>query len=109
VITGADFPGRDGRDDTDDPVTDYRRVTGMSAEQGGEMSGEAGGPGGEALRQELAENVVESRDLPPGYRLEGPAEPGADADIPGVLGGPGIAISSEDEDEPDNQWSEHPR
>ena len=64
---------------------------------------------GEALQQELAENVVESRDLPPGYQLEGPAEPGADADIPGVLGGPGITIVSADEDEPGNQWSEHPR
>jgi hypothetical protein len=70
------------------------------------MSGETGG---EALRQELDQNVVESRDLPPGYTLEGPAEPGADADIPGVLGGPGIAITSEEEDEPGNQWSEHPR
>jgi hypothetical protein len=81
----------------------------MSDEQGGEMSGEASGPGGEALRQELAENMVKSGDLPPGYQLEGPAEPGADADVPGVLGGPGIAIISEDEDEPDNRWSEHPR
>jgi hypothetical protein len=81
----------------------------MSDERGGEMSGEAGGPGGEALRQELAENVVESADLPPGYQLEGPAEPGADADIPGLLGGPGITITSEDEDEPDNRWSEHRR
>jgi len=81
----------------------------MSNEQGGEMTGEASDPGGEALRRELAENVVESGDLPPGYQLEGPAEPGADADIPGVLGGPGIAIISEDEDEPDNRWSEHPR
>ena len=81
----------------------------MSDEQGSEMSGEASGPGGEALRQELAENVVDSRDTPPGYQLEGPAEPGADADIPGVLGGPGITIISEDEDESDNRWSEHPR
>ena len=81
----------------------------MSDEQGGEMTGEASGPGREALRQEIAQNVVESKDLPPGYQLEGPAEPGADADIPGVLGGPGIAIISEDEDEPDNRWSEHPR
>ena len=70
------------------------------------MSGEMDG---EALRQELDQNVVESRDLPAGYTLEGPAEPGADADVPGVLGGPGISIVSEDEDEPGNQWSEHPR
>jgi hypothetical protein len=90
-------------------VADYRRVTGMSDEQAGEMSGEASDPGAEALRRELAENVVESRDLPPGYQLEGPAEPGAAADIPGVLGGPGITISSEDEDEPGNRWSEDPR
>jgi hypothetical protein len=90
-------------------VANYRRMTGMDDEQRDEMSGEASGPGGEALRQELAENVVESRDLPPGYQLEGPAEPGADADIPGVLGGPGITIISEDEDEPDNRWSDHPR
>jgi len=90
-------------------VANYRRVTRMSEEQGGEMSGEASGPDGEALRQELAENVVKSGDLPPGYQLEGPAEPGADADVPGVLGGPGIAIISEDKDEPDNRWSEHPR
>lgn len=63
-------------------------------------------PGAEALRQELARNVVEPSDLPPGYRLEGPGEPGADADIPGVLGGPGITISSEDEDEPDSRRSD---
>ena len=75
----------------------------------GEMSGEASGPEGEALRQALAENVVKPVDLPPGYQLEGPAEPGADADIPGVLGGPGITIISEDEDEPGNRLSEHPR
>ena len=31
------------------------------------------------------------------------------ADLPGVLGGPGINIIPEDEDEPNNQWSEHPR
>jgi hypothetical protein len=82
-----------------------RRVTAMSDEQGGEASG----PDGEALRKELAENVVESRDLPLGYQLEGPAEPGADADVPGVLGGSGITIISEDEDEPGNRWPEHPR
>jgi len=81
----------------------------MSEEQGGEPGGETGAPRGEALRQELARNVVEPADLPPGYQLEGPAEPGADAGIPGVLGGPGITIVSEDEDEPDNRWSEHPR
>jgi len=81
----------------------------MSDEQGAEMSDETSGQGGEALREELAENVVESRDLPLGYQLEGPAEPGADADVPGVLGGPGIAITSEDEDEPGNRWSERPR
>lgn len=74
-----------------------------------EMSDQAGGPDGEALRRELAQNVVEPADLPPGYQLGGPAEPGADADIPGVLGGPGITVISEDEDEPDNRWSEHPR
>jgi hypothetical protein len=81
-------------------VANDGRLTGMSGEQADETSGEASGPDGEALRQELAENVVESRDLPPGYQLEGPAEPGADADVPGVLGGPGITIVSEDEDEP---------
>jgi hypothetical protein len=81
----------------------------MSDEQGGEMTGEASDPSGEALRHELAQNVVQSEDLPPGYRLEGPAEPGADADVPGVLGGSGITIISEDEDEPDNRWSERPR
>jgi hypothetical protein len=88
-------------------------VTAMSDEQGGELSGEAGGPDEdedeEALRKELAENMVQSRDLPLGYQLEGPAEPGADADVPGVLGGPGITIISEDEDEPGNRWPEHPR
>jgi hypothetical protein len=88
----------------------------MSDEQGAETSGEASGPGGEAsgpggedLREEFAHNVVRSMDLPAGYQLEGPAEPGSDADIPGVLGGPGVTIISEDEDEPDNPWSEHPR
>ena len=75
----------------------------------GEMSGEASGPDGDALRQELAANVVTPKNLPHGYRLEGPGEPGADADVPGLLGGPGINIVSEDEDEPGNQWSEHPR
>jgi hypothetical protein len=81
----------------------------MSDEQGGEVTGAASDPGGEALRHELAQNVVQSEDLPLGYRLEGPAEPGADADVPGVLGGSGITIISEDEDEPDNRWSERPR
>ena len=81
----------------------------MSDEQGGEMSGEASGPDAETLRQELAQNMVEPTGLPPGYQLEGPGEPGADADVPGVLGGPGVTIISEDEDEPDNRWSEHPR
>jgi hypothetical protein len=57
-------------DNTDEPVANYRRVIGMSDEQGGEMSGEASGPGGEALRQELAENMVKSGDLPPGYQLD---------------------------------------
>jgi hypothetical protein len=74
----------------------------MSDEPSGDTSDEA-------LRQELAQNMVRSKDLPSGYTLEGPAEPGADADVPGVLGGPGVTISSEDEDEPDNRWSEHPR
>jgi len=64
---------------------------------------------GEAIQHELAQNVVAPADLPPGYQLEGPAEPGADADVPGVLGGPGVTITSEDEDEPGNSWSEHPR
>ena len=77
----------------------------MSDEQDGEMSGEASGPDG----QELTRNVVKPADLPLGYQLEGPAEPGADADIPGALGGPGVTIISQDEDEPDNRWSEHPR
>jgi hypothetical protein len=85
-------------DNTGESAANFRRVTGMS----GEMDGEA-------LRQELDQNVVESRDLPAGYTLEGPAEPGADADVPGVLGGPGITIVSADEDEPGSQWSEHPR
>jgi hypothetical protein len=79
------------------------------SDESGEVSGEPTGPGGEALRQEFARNVVPSADLPPGYTLEGPAEPGADAGIPGVLGGSGISIVSEDEDEPDNRWSERPR
>jgi hypothetical protein len=81
----------------------------MSDAQDGEMSGEASGPDGAALRHELAENVVKPKDLPRGYQLEGPAEPGADADIPGVLGGPGITIVSAEDDEPGNQWAEHPR
>jgi hypothetical protein len=81
----------------------------MSDPQGGELSGEASGPDADALRQELAANVVKPKNLPHGYQLEGPGEPGADADIPGLLGGPGINIISEDEDEPGNQWSEHPR
>jgi hypothetical protein len=88
-----------------EPVANYGRVTGMSDAP----SGEASSPEGEALRHELAENVVIPKHLPKGYQLEGPAEPGADADVPGVLGGPGINIISEDEDEPGNQWSEHPR
>jgi hypothetical protein len=81
----------------------------MSDEQGDQMSGGTSDPGAEALRQELALNVVEPPGLPSGYQLEGPAEPGADASMSGVLGGPGITIISEDEDEPDNRWSEHPR
>jgi hypothetical protein len=81
----------------------------MSDEQDGEMSGGVSGPDAEVLRQELARNVVKPVDLPEGYQLEGPAEPGTDADIPGVLGGPGITITAEDEDEPGNRWSERPR
>jgi hypothetical protein len=81
----------------------------MSDEQGAEMSGAAGDQGGEVLRQVRARNMVNPADLPPGYQLEGPAEPGADADVPGVLGGAGIIITSEDEDEPDSRLSEHPR
>ena len=78
----------------------------MSDEQGSEISGEVTDPGGEILRQELAHNVEKPSEVPPGYQLEGPAEPGAAADVPGVLGGPGINIISEDEDEPDNRWSD---
>jgi hypothetical protein len=84
----------------------------MSDEQGAEISGEASGPDGDdgqALLREFDQNVVKSMNLPLGYQLEGPAEPGADADIPGVLGGPGVTIVSEDEDEPDNRWSERPQ
>ena len=81
----------------------------MSDEQGTETSGTAGDQDGEVLRQELARNMLNPADLPPGYQLEGPAEPGAEADVPGVLGGAGITITSEDEDEPDSRWSEHPR
>jgi hypothetical protein len=81
----------------------------MSHEQDTETSGTAGDQGGDVLRQELAPNVLKPADLPPGYQLEGPAEPGAEADVPGVLGGAGIAITSEDEDEPDGRWSENPR
>jgi hypothetical protein len=82
----------------------------MSDEQEDEISGgEAGDLGTATPPQEFSHNVVEPSHLPPGYQLEGPAEPGADADVPGLLGGPGISITSEDEDEPDNRWSEHPR
>jgi len=80
-----------------------------SEEQGGETSSHTSDPDESVLREQLARNVVEPSGLPPGYQLEGPAEPGADADVPGVLGGPGIAIVSEDEDEPENRWSEHHR
>jgi hypothetical protein len=86
-----------------------RRVIAISNEKAGETSSQASDEEGEALRQELGRNVVEPAHLPPGYQLEGPAEPGADADVPGVLGGPGISIVSEDEDEPENRWPEHPR
>jgi hypothetical protein len=77
----------------------------MSEEQGSEIAD----PGGEVLRQELDRNVEKPSEVPSGYQLQGPGEPGAVADVPGVLGGPGINIISEDEDEPDNRWSEHPR
>jgi hypothetical protein len=81
----------------------------LSDEQGGEISGEATDPGAEILRKELDRNVEKPSEVPSGYQLQGPGEPGAEADVPGVLGGPGINIISEDEDEPDNRWSEHPR
>jgi hypothetical protein len=77
----------------------------MSDEQGSEVAD----PDGEILRQELARNVEKPSEVPSGYQLQGPGEPGAPADVPGVLGGPGINVISEDEDEPDNRWSEHPR
>jgi hypothetical protein len=57
----------------------------MSEEQAGETTD----PGAEGLRQEFAHNVVKSPDLPSGYQLEGPAEPGADADVPRRDGRPG--------------------
>lgn len=76
----------------------------MSDEQGGKTSD----PRGEALRRELDRNMLRPTGLPEGYQLEGPAEPGADADVPGVLGGSGITIISEDEDEPGNRLSEDP-
>ena len=41
----------------------------MTGDQRGEMSGEASGPDGDALQEELAENVVEPRDLPPGSSM----------------------------------------
>ena len=41
----------------------------MSGDQRGDSSAEASDPGAEALRQELAHNVVEPSDLPPGYQL----------------------------------------
>src|SRR5580700_7697818 len=67
--------------DTDGPAANYRRVTGLSDPQSGEasgqgreMSGETGGSDGEAsgldadaLRQELAANVVPPKKLPGGY------------------------------------------
>jgi hypothetical protein len=77
----------------------------MSEEQGSEIAD----PGAEILRKELDRNVEKPSEVPSGYQLQGPGEPGAAADVPGVLGGPGINIISEDEDEPDNRWSEHPR
>lgn len=76
----------------------------ISDEQDAQMTSHVSDEDGEELRRELARNVVEPTRLPPGYQLEGPAEPGAEADVPGVLGGPGISIVSEDEDEPG-----HPR
>jgi len=76
----------------------------MSDEQGDKTSD----PPREALLEELTRNMLRPADLPEGYQLEGPAEPGADADVPGVLGGSGITIISEDEDEPINRLSEHP-
>ncbi len=76
----------------------------MSDEQGGKTSD----PRGEALRQELIRNMLRPTDLPEGYQLEGPAEPGTDADVPGVLGGAGVTVISEDQDEPDNRLSERP-
>ena len=50
-------------------------------------------------------DVLRPTDLPSGYQL---AEPGTDADVPGVLGGSGISIVSEDQDEPGNRLSEDP-
>jgi hypothetical protein len=79
-------------------------VIAMSDEQAGKTSD----PRGEALLEELTRNMLKPTDLPEGYQLEGPAEPGADADVPGVLGGSGITIISEDEDEPGNRLSEDP-
>jgi hypothetical protein len=77
-------------------------VIAMSDEQAGKTTD----PRGEALLEQLTRNVLRPTDLPEGYQLEGPAEPGADADVPGVLGGSGITIVSEDEDEPGNRLSE---
>ena len=73
-----------------------------------ENAGKTRDPRGEALLDELTRNVLRPTDLPEGYQLEGPAEPGADADVPGVLGGSGITIVSEGVDEPGNRLSENP-
>jgi hypothetical protein len=75
-------------------------VINMNGNQDAGLTDEPLDPEAEAFRQELARHVVEPADLPGGYQLEGPAEPGAAADIPGVLGGPGITITPDDEDDP---------
>jgi hypothetical protein len=78
------------------------------AENPEEMSPDTTDPRGKMLWQELEDNVVEPSAQPPGLVYEGPGEPGEGTEledsasgevIPGVLGGPPVIVTREEEPE----------
>ena len=85
-------------------MTDER--AGDTGDDAEEMIPDTTSPRGKMLWQELEDNVVEPSAQPPGLVYEGPGEPGEgtefeDSDsgevIPGVLGGPPVIVTREEE------------
>jgi hypothetical protein len=82
-----------------------------------ELSPDTRDPRGRMLWQELRDNVVEPRAQPAGLTYEGPGEPGEGTEpedslsrevVPGVLGGPPVIVTREDEPAGDRDREEEP-